>query len=127
MDNQVIFLLRMVTAVLCGALIGLERSRRQKEAGIRTHIMVTLGATLIVIVSKYGFLDVADLPGVSVDASRIASNFNCPPQSLGSKSVSGFFSCTTRIFLSHVAFAGRCFIEEIPRYKIKVDKKLILK
>lgn len=74
MDNQVIFLLRMVTAVLCGALIGLERSRRQKEAGIRTHIMVTLGATLIVIVSKYGFLDVADLPGVSVDASRIASN-----------------------------------------------------
>ena len=74
MDNQLIFLLRMATAVLCGALIGLERSKRQKEAGIRTHIMVTLGATLLVIVSKYGFLDVAGLPGISVDASRIASN-----------------------------------------------------
>ena len=31
-------------------------------------------------------------------------------------SVSGFFSCTTRIFLSHKTFTGRCFIEEIPRY-----------
>ena len=34
-------------------------------------------------------------------------------------SVSGFFSCTTRIFLSHKTFTGRCFIEEIPRYSRK--------
>ena len=48
MQNEIILLFRMLLAVLCGALIGLERSRRQKEAGIRTHIMVTLGSALIV-------------------------------------------------------------------------------
>ncbi len=74
MDQQINFLLRMLTAIVCGALIGLERSRRQKEAGIRTHIMVTLGATIIVIVSKYGFLDIVGVPGVNVDVARIAAN-----------------------------------------------------
>lgn len=74
MQNEIILLFRMLLAVLCGALIGLERSRRQKEAGIRTHIMVTLGSALIVIVSKYGFLDVAGAPGINVDVSRMAAN-----------------------------------------------------
>jgi putative Mg2+ transporter-C (MgtC) family protein len=63
------YLLRVVVACLCGGLIGLGRTKRLKEAGIRTHIIVALGATLIMVVSKYGFGDVAD-----ADASRIASN-----------------------------------------------------
>ncbi len=63
------YLLRVVVACLCGGLIGLERTKRLKEAGIRTHIIVALGATLIMVVSKYGFSDV-----VGADASRIASN-----------------------------------------------------
>ena len=63
------YLIRVVAACLCGGLIGLERTKRLKEAGIRTHIIVALGATLIMVVSKYGFGDVAD-----ADASRIASN-----------------------------------------------------
>lgn len=74
MKNEWTFLIRMLIAVMCGAAIGFERSRRQKEAGIRTHIMVTLGATLIVIVSKYGFLDIVGSPGMNVDVSRMASN-----------------------------------------------------
>ncbi|MBE6841227.1 MAG: MgtC/SapB family protein [Ruminococcus sp.] len=67
-------LTRMAIAVACGAAIGFERNQRQKEAGMRTHIMVTLGATIIVLVSKYGFLDVAGDPGINVDVSRMASN-----------------------------------------------------
>ena len=63
------YLIRVIVACLCGGLIGLERTKRLKEAGIRTHIIVALGATLIMVVSKYGFGDVAD-----ADASRIASN-----------------------------------------------------
>jgi putative Mg2+ transporter-C (MgtC) family protein len=63
------YLIRVVVACLCGGLIGLERTKRLKEAGIRTHIIVALGATLIMVVSKYGFSDV-----VGADASRIASN-----------------------------------------------------
>lgn len=63
------YLIRVVVACLCGGLIGLERTKRLKEAGIRTHIIVALGATLIMVVSKYGFSDVME-----ADASRIASN-----------------------------------------------------
>lgn len=50
---------RMVLGGVCGAAIGLERSRRFKEAGIRTHILVAIGATLMIIVSKYAFSDLA--------------------------------------------------------------------
>ena len=63
------YLIRVVVACLCGGLIGLERTKRLKEAGIRTHIIVALGATLVMVISKYGFTDV-----VGADASRIASN-----------------------------------------------------
>ena len=65
-------MVRMLAACLCGACIGLERSRRQKDAGIRTHIIVALGSALMMIVSKYGFFDILQYGGLSADASRIA-------------------------------------------------------
>lgn len=73
------FLLRIILSSVCGILIGSERSRRLKEAGVRTHCMVACGAALMMIVSKYGFADLVQ--GVDVflfgtkgaDASRIAS------------------------------------------------------
>ncbi len=68
------YLLRIVIASICGGLIGYERSRRRKEAGLRTHIIVALGSALLMIVSKYGFPDIIDQPGMRVDASRIAAN-----------------------------------------------------
>lgn len=71
--NELVYILRMVLSVCCGALIGLERERRQKTAGVRTHILVALTATLMVIVSKYGFFDVIAVEGVSIDAGRIAA------------------------------------------------------
>ncbi|MDR3644250.1 MAG: MgtC/SapB family protein, partial [Clostridia bacterium] len=51
--TQLEFLLRLVVAGLCGGLIGYERKNRLKEAGIRTHLIVALGAALIMIISKY--------------------------------------------------------------------------
>lgn len=68
------FVLRIVVACLCGAVIGYERSVRQKDAGIRTHVIVALGSALVMIVSKYGYEGVLGIEGVSWDASRIASN-----------------------------------------------------
>ncbi len=68
------YMLRLVIACLCGACVGFERSRRFKDAGVRTHVMVTLGAALIMIVSKYGFQDIPALEMMKVDASRVASN-----------------------------------------------------
>lgn len=67
-------LLRIILAVVCGGVIGFERERRLKSAGIRTHLIVALSAALMMVVSKYGFFDVAgSVPGVSVDASRVAA------------------------------------------------------
>lgn len=67
-------LIRMILASICGIFIGFERSRRQKDAGIRTHMIVALGAALAMIVSKYGFFDLLQYEGLRADASRIASN-----------------------------------------------------
>lgn len=66
--------IRLVVAGLCGAAIGAERTKRSKGAGIRTHILVAIGAALFVIISKYGFSDVVGLEGTQVDVSRVASN-----------------------------------------------------
>ena len=60
------YCLRLLLSCLCGAAIGFERSRRFKEAGIRTHIIVCVGAALAMIISKYGF---EDLGGI-LDGSR---------------------------------------------------------
>lgn len=66
---------RIILAGLCGALIGYERKNRKKEAGIRTHIIVSLASALMMIVSKYCFSDLADgVNGVrGADPSRIAA------------------------------------------------------
>ncbi len=48
---DLIYILRIVLATACGALIGVERSKRFKEAGIRTHVIVAVGAALIMIIS----------------------------------------------------------------------------
>ncbi|EKQ08539.1 peptide transport system permease protein [Lacticaseibacillus paracasei] len=54
--DQAELVIRLVVAALCGFAIGYERKNRFKNAGIRTHMIVALGAALIMIVSKYGFL-----------------------------------------------------------------------
>ena len=75
-DNlpQFEYLLRILLAGLCGGLVGFERSRRQKEAGIRTHIIVALASALAGIVSKYAFTDMLNMAGIGLEPSRIASN-----------------------------------------------------
>lgn len=71
------YFLALITAVICGAAIGVERTLRQKEAGIRTHIIVALGSALIMIVSKYGFFDIVNMQGVTgninLDGARLAA------------------------------------------------------
>ncbi|MCB6366470.1 MgtC/SapB family protein [Intestinibacillus massiliensis] len=66
-------LLRVVIATACGVIIGYERENRNKEAGVRTHAIVAMGAALIMIVSKYGFVDVLKLQNYVLDPSRIAA------------------------------------------------------
>ncbi|XHI70269.1 MgtC/SapB family protein [Listeria monocytogenes] len=67
------FILRLVVAGLLGAIIGLDREIRAKEAGFRTHFLVSLGSALIMIVSQYGFSQIATMQNVSFDPSRVAA------------------------------------------------------
>lgn len=67
------FILRIFVAALLGGLIGLEREYRAKEAGLRTHFLVTLGSALFMIVSAYGFTDVPMSESIRWDVSRIAA------------------------------------------------------
>ena len=68
-------LLRLVFACVLGAAIGFEREIRDREAGIRTHLLVSLGAALFTIVSAYGFHEFLVGGGtvVRADPSRIAA------------------------------------------------------
>ena len=50
---QLAFLIRVLVATLCGGAVGYERTKRLKEAGIRTHCLVCCASALIMIVSKY--------------------------------------------------------------------------
>lgn len=63
--------LRLFVACICGACVGYERSLRQKEAGLRTHIILSLGSCLAMIVSKYGFADMGAMK--TADGARIAA------------------------------------------------------
>lgn len=66
---------RMLVSCLCGIAIGFERNNRAKEAGVRTHCIVACASALMMIISKYGFMDlVAGMDGMrGADGSRIAA------------------------------------------------------
>ncbi len=66
-------LIRLVIASIFGALIGLERERIDWAAGMRTHMMVCVGACLIMIVSAFGFSDILGTENVDLDPSRVAA------------------------------------------------------
>jgi putative Mg2+ transporter-C (MgtC) family protein len=60
-------LLRLALAGVLGGLIGLERELRERGAGLRTHLLVAVGAALFTIAGAYGF------GGVRVDPTRVAA------------------------------------------------------
>lgn len=66
-------LIRLFLASFLGALIGMERERKDWSAGTRTHMMVSVGACLFMIVSAFGFSDILGTPNVELDPSRIAA------------------------------------------------------
>ncbi len=68
------FFIRIVMAAILGALVGLERSKRQKEAGVRTHCIIACTSALFMILSKYAFVDLVGVDGLrGADPARIAA------------------------------------------------------
>ncbi|TCG03069.1 methyltransferase [Paraburkholderia steynii] len=64
---------RLVLAAALGSVIGFERERLSWAAGLRTHMLVCVGSTLIMIVSAFGFADVLGNQHVVLDPSRHAA------------------------------------------------------
>lgn len=73
MITQQDIVVRLLVAALLGSLIGFERERLLWSAGIRTHMLVSVGACLLMIVSAYGFQNATRMPHVVLDPSRIAA------------------------------------------------------
>lgn len=63
-------ILRLIISVLCGMAVGMEREKKNQAAGLRTHIAVILGATLVMLLSKYGF---TDIDVTTKDPARLAA------------------------------------------------------
>ncbi len=66
MSPLVEMLLRLFLAAALGAAVGFERERHGKAAGLRDHILITVGAALFTVASIFGF-------GVGFDPSRVAA------------------------------------------------------
>ena len=64
--DELRMMLDLLLSMALGFAIGFERKMRSKEAGIRTHTIVCMGAALMMIVSKYAF-------GSSADSARVAA------------------------------------------------------
>lgn len=94
--QNVDFFLRIVAACVCGACIGAERSKRYKEAGIRTHIIVCCAAALLMIVSKYGFADLTDAAGTVYNGTRGAD-----PARIAAQVVSGISFLGAGVIFKH--------------------------
>lgn len=66
MPVEVVMVLRLLLAAGLGMAVGLERELAGKPAGLRTHLLVCIGAALFTLASIYAF-------GVSADVSRVAA------------------------------------------------------
>jgi putative Mg2+ transporter-C (MgtC) family protein len=71
---QLDFAIRMLIAAILGAAIGLEREIHEHPAGMRTHLLVSLGSAIFTVLSIYGFQGVGQgNVAATVDPTRIAA------------------------------------------------------
>ena len=74
MLNYEEIVLRLFLSALLGSIIGIERERLDWVAGLRTYMLVCVGATMFMLVSAFGFRDVlAGHSNVVLDPSRVAA------------------------------------------------------
>jgi len=64
-------LFRLIISAIAGGIIGAEREATDRPAGLRTHVLVTLGSALIMLISMYGFND--NFQSNNADPARLAA------------------------------------------------------
>lgn len=67
--NTISIIVRLTLATICAGILGHERGKKKRPAGFRTHIVVCIGATMVMITSQY----MTDILGVTTDASRMGA------------------------------------------------------
>ena len=74
MKEELELVIRLVIAFVLGIVFGLEREKRHKPAGLRTHVLVALGAALFTLAGIYGFR-VPSIDGMirNNDPTRVAA------------------------------------------------------
>ena len=77
--NDISIAARLVLAAFCGGLIGIEREKKRRAAGFRTHILTAMGAAMTTLVGQY----LLTLGGSGAD------NFVADPLRLGAQVISG--------------------------------------
>jgi putative Mg2+ transporter-C (MgtC) family protein len=88
---------RLAIAAVLGGIVGLQRERLEWVAGLHTHMLVCLGAALVMIVSAFGLSDVLGTSQVTLDPSRIAAQV---------VSGIGFLGAGTILFLRQEVIRG---------------------
>ncbi|WP_250504732.1 MgtC/SapB family protein [Caballeronia sp. AZ7_KS35] len=73
MPSNIDLIARLLVAALLGAIIGFERERRAFPAGLRTHMLVSVASSLVMIVSAFGFEDTRQIQNIALDPSRVAA------------------------------------------------------
>ena len=71
MNAELIEIARLSVAAFLGGIVGLERQQRHKSAGLRTHILVSLGSCLIMLISYKLYAGVQGL--TNADPARLAA------------------------------------------------------
>ncbi|MFT9848335.1 MgtC/SapB family protein [Aneurinibacillus sp. REN35] len=71
--RNLVFLFRLLLAVVLGGLLGWERERKNKFAGLKTHILVAVSGCLLMWLSLYGFDEFIDRDNVRFDPARLAA------------------------------------------------------
>jgi putative Mg2+ transporter-C (MgtC) family protein len=73
MPGNIELIARLLFAAVLGGVIGFERERFAFPAGLRTHMLVCVASSLVMIVSAFGFEDTRSMPNVALDPSRVAA------------------------------------------------------
>ncbi|KIC73601.1 hypothetical protein DB41_JE00020 [Neochlamydia sp. TUME1] len=89
-------ILRLLLSGLLGGLIGFERERLSWVAGLRTHMLVCLGSTLIMLVSQYAFHEVVHEGLINLDPSRVAAQVVSGIGFLGAGTILFLKKCDSR-------------------------------
>lgn len=73
MTDEYAIVLRLVLAAICGGILGLERERKKRPAGLRTYILVCVGAALVMLTNQYVFEEYGSIGDPTRMAAQVIS------------------------------------------------------